>query len=213
MRQFAAIACSLALAGLAHADIIISEVNPTGSSSGYGADWFELTNTGASDVSISGWKFDDSSNAFGSARALRGVTTLAAGQSVIFIEGVADGSTDAALIAAFQSAWFGAAVPSGFTIGTYGGAGVGLSSGGDAVNIFDGAGAVITRVEFGAAALGVSFDNAAGLAGPISQLSTAGVNGAFTSFTGGEVGSPGLVPAPASLALLTLGALAARRRR
>src|SRR5262245_29066554 len=64
--------------------IIISEVNPTGSGTvTYGADWFEVTNTGASDVNISGWKMDDNSNAFANAVALQGMTIIPAGKSAI----------------------------------------------------------------------------------------------------------------------------------
>src|SRR5262245_10929955 len=70
--------------------LIISEVDPSGSSASYGADWFEVTNTGASDVNIAGWKMDDNSNAFASAVALRNipglpsVTTIPVGKSVVF---------------------------------------------------------------------------------------------------------------------------------
>jgi P pilus assembly chaperone PapD len=71
-------AALMAVTASAHASIIISEVNPTGSSTTtYAADWFELTNTGAYAVDISGWKMDDNSNAFASAVALRGVTSIA----------------------------------------------------------------------------------------------------------------------------------------
>src|SRR5262249_33858367 len=82
----------------ARAAIIISEVEPSGSSAvsnTYNADWFELTNTGASAVNITGWKMDDNSHTFANAVALRGVTSIAPGQTVVFVEGLADGSTDA----------------------------------------------------------------------------------------------------------------------
>ena len=57
------------IAAPAQANIIISEVDANGSaaSSGYAADWFELTNTGTSSVNITGWKMDDNSNAFANA--------------------------------------------------------------------------------------------------------------------------------------------------
>jgi hypothetical protein len=71
-----------------HANIIISEVAPYASGNTvYAADWFELTNTGSSAQDITGWKMDDSSNSFASAVALRGVTSIATGQSIIFLEG------------------------------------------------------------------------------------------------------------------------------
>lgn len=199
--------------GSAGAAIVISEVHPSGSGNApYAADFFEITNNSASAVDITGWKIDDNSNSFGSSVALRLVTSIAPGQSVVFVEGSATGSTDASLIAAFKSAWFGSNVPAGFTIGTYGGSGVGLSTSGDAVNIFTSTGTLVTRVDFGASTNGVTFDNAAGLNNvSISQLSVAGVNGAFVS-PAGETGSPGLVPTPASIGLLAVGGLGFGRR-
>jgi len=180
----------------AHAAIAISEVDANGSSATYAADWFELTNTGSTAVNITGWKMDDNSNSFANAVALRGVTSIAAGQSIVFIEGTATGTTDAAIDAAFKSAWFGSNVPASLAIGNYGGSGVGLSATVDAVNIFDSTGSLITRVDFNASTLGQTFDNAAGLNNTaISTLSVIGVNGAFKSFNATEIGSPGTVAA------------------
>src|SRR5262249_37020253 len=68
--------------------IIISEVNPSGNSNGtYAADWVELTNIGSATANISGWKMDDNSHTFANAVPLAGVTTIAPGQSVVFVEG------------------------------------------------------------------------------------------------------------------------------
>lgn len=211
----------LLLAGSSQAAVIISEVDPSGSSTTgntYNADWFELTNTGAAAVNITGWKMDDNSHAFAVAVALRGVTSIAPGQSAVFAEGLADGSTDATLDAAFKTFWFGASVPAGFTMGNYGGGGVGLSQTADEVNIFDSAGNQVTGVGFGAATAGVSFDNVAGLGSStqpvpiISTLSVVGVHGAFLSanFAAGqpkEIGSPGTtgVPEPATFVLAAMG--------
>ncbi|MFT3931611.1 MAG: lamin tail domain-containing protein [Spongiibacteraceae bacterium] len=196
--QLSAIAAACFIAAPAHAAIIISEISPWSSGdSSYAADWFELTNTGAAAVNISGWKVDDNSNSFASSIALNGVSSIAAGQSVIFIEGSATTANN------FKSAWFGSNVPAGFAIGYYSGSGIGLSTGGDAVNIFNSTGTLITRVAFGASTSGRTFDNSAGLSNAsISTLSAVGVNGAFTSATGGEIGSPGVVPLPGALPLM-----------
>ena len=191
----------------AHAAITITEVAPWASgNSPVAADWFELTNTGSSAVNIAGWSMDDSSGAAGIA-PLTGVTSIAAGQSVIFIEGT--GSANATFI----TTWFGATAPAGFTIGNYSGSGVGLSTSGDGdgVNIFNAANALQASVTFGVAdstSPFQTFDNTAGATGAISQLSAVGVNGAFLSASGNEVGSPGTiaaVPEPANVAMMLAG--------
>ena len=142
-------------------------------------------------MSLAGWKMDDNSNLFANSVALRGLSAIAAGSSVIFLESDASGSNDATILANFSKAWFGTATPlSGFNYGFYGGSGVGLSASGDAVNVFDAAGNLVSRVNFGTASATASFDNKSG-ASPASSLSVAGVNGASYSFNGTETGSPG----------------------
>src|ERR1019366_8639797 len=130
------------------------EVDPTGSSASYAADWFELENIGSSAVNITGWKMDDNSDAFANAVSIRNVTSIAPGQAVVFVEGNATGTTDLTIDGHFETAWFGTSVPSGFKIGNYGGTGVGLSATADAVNIFDSTGTAITGVSFGASTTG-----------------------------------------------------------
>jgi hypothetical protein len=205
----AAISAATFVATNASAGIIISEVDPSGSgNAAYAADWFELTNTGSVAVDITGWKMDDNSNTFANAVAIRGVTSIGAGKSVVFLEGTATGTTDATIDAAFLNAWFGSNVPAGLTIGNYGGSGVGLSTTSDAVNIYNASGALQANVSFGAASAG-TFDNAAGLNnGILTQKSVVGTNGAFYSLAGGEIGSPGLVaavPEPETYALMLAG--------
>ncbi|NBY65476.1 MAG: PEP-CTERM sorting domain-containing protein, partial [Verrucomicrobia bacterium] len=94
-------------------------------------------------VDITGWKMDDNSYAFGSAVALNGVTSIAAGESVVFVEEATTNN-----VAAFKAFWGGM---SGKQVGTYSGSGVGLSSSADGVVVFDSTGNEINRVGFGAA--------------------------------------------------------------
>lgn len=214
----AALALSLAT-GPASANIRVTEVAPWSSgNSPVAADWFELTNFGVSAVDITGWKVDDNSNSFGSSVALRGVTNIAAGESVIFIESNATGTNDAAIGTAFRNTWFGGA--SSAQIGFYGGSGIGLGTSGDAVNIFNASGVSQASVSFGAspaAAPFATFDNAAGGNGvSLATLSAVGVNGAFLTASGNEVGSPAAIPEPGTYAMLVAGlallGVAARRR-
>ncbi len=84
--------------------VVISEVTPWGSgNSPYGADWFEVTNIGPGPVDVTGWKMDDDSGLFGSAVALNGITSIAPGESVIFMET----SNPTAAKSEFLIAWFG----------------------------------------------------------------------------------------------------------
>lgn len=188
----------------ATAQVRITEVAPWSSgNSAVGADWFELTNLGSSAVDITGWRVDDSSASFGTSLTLNGVTSIGAGQSVIFMEGTGAAND------LFRSNWFGSATYAGVVIGNYSGSGIGLSTGGDAVNIFNAAGALQASVTFGAsdaASPFQTFDNSSGLNNvTLSVLSTAGTNGAFVIASGLEIGSPSLVPEPETYAMLLAG--------
>lgn len=181
--------------------IVISEVAPWSSGNSpaaLAADWFEVTNTTGAAVNVTGWKVDDGSAAFATAFPLTGVTSIAAGESVIFIEiavGAVPPNDLAGKAAAFRTVWFGGSPPVGLQIGGYSGAGLGLSTGGDGVTLFDTGGAVRAAVAFGTspgAAPFRTFLNAAGLEGVISAVSVAGQGGAFAAANDAtEVGSPG----------------------
>jgi hypothetical protein len=207
LKQTLALAALCALGVVsAQAQVRITEVDANGSGSAYGADWFEILNLGSTALDLTGWKMDDSSALFTSAVGLRGTTSLAPGQFAVFLEGNSSGTTDATIGGNFQTAW-GANLPSNLALGFYGGSGVGLSGGGDAVNLYNSSGTLMASVNFGASSLGQTFDNAAGLDNAtLTQISAVGVNGAFTSGNGVEVGSPGLVPEPSSVALFATGA-------
>ena len=162
--------------------IIVSEVAAWSSgNSPIGADWFEVTNTGVAPLTITGWRVDDSSASFAAALPLNGITSIAPGESVIFLES----ATPATTVATFRSTWFGANPPANLQIGSYTGGGIGLSTGGDEVNIYNSSGLLQAKVVFGASPAGpvfATFNNAAGLNNAtISQLSSVGVNGAFTA--------------------------------
>jgi hypothetical protein len=197
--------------------IIITEVHSMGSQGLFGRDWFEISNTGAAAVNLTGWKIDDSSGSGGTAlaAALQGVPSIQPGQSVVFVE-TANVPAD---LDAFKTFWFGASVPAGFTIGSYTGSGLGFSSTGDAVYVFDATDTNVANVSFGLGSNGFTFENSDGLNGiSLTTLSQVGVNGAFLSATGNEVGSPGItaVPEPSGFALLGLSGLlgsSLRRRR
>ena len=193
------------------------------SSSGTGGtpDWIELTNLGNTAADINGWKIDDSSRAFGSSFLLNGITSIAAGESVVFFEtsstnlGNGAWATD---LTNFRNFWGGL---SGIQVGYYGGSGVGLSSSGDGVAVFNSSGTEqATYVSFGAATAGTSFnfvyDASGGLTSAADALSVAGEYGATTvSAAWGGTGTPvsntaglGVVPEPSSSALLGLGTIA-----
>jgi uncharacterized protein YjiK len=175
--------------------IFITEVSAWSSgNSPVAADWFELTNTSKTPINITGWKFDDNSNSFAVAATLDGVTSIGAGESVVFV----DVQTATGAVDAFKSNWFGANVPAGFRIGTYNGVGSGLSTGGDAVNIYNAAGDLQANVVFGGSPLATpfaTFDNTTFLNNTtISNLSAVGTNGAVSivnSLRTTEIGSPG----------------------
>ncbi|NBT24601.1 hypothetical protein EBT11_08180, partial [bacterium] len=157
-------------------------------------------------VDITGWKMDDNSYAFGSAVALNGVTSIAAGESVVFVEEATTNN-----VAAFKAFWGGM---SGKQVGTYSGSGVGLSSSADGVVVFDSTGNEINRVGFGAATTGSSFywvydSTGALISASVGALSVNGQLGAFTStpntYTPTNIGSPGIRATTTALAFTSSG--------
>jgi uncharacterized protein YjiK len=180
--------------------IAITEAAPWSSgNSSVAADWFEVTNFGTSAVGLVGWTMDDNSDSFAVSVPLNGVTSIAPGESVIFIE-TANSAGLAAATQAFVNNWFGGTKPASLQIGSYSGSGVGLSTTGDHVNLFDGGGTLHASIFFGVSTTTsplASFDNSAGLDGAtISTLSVIGQNGAFVApgdATATEIASPGTI--------------------
>lgn len=138
-----------------NAQVRITEAMSSAGGTGVAAiDWFEITNLGNTAVDITGWKVDDSSFAPASALALNGVTSIPAGKSVIFMETAAPATDIPALKAFWGSSMDNVAV------GSYTGSGIGLSSGGDGIILFDNTATApveVTRLSFGAATAGSSF--------------------------------------------------------
>jgi hypothetical protein len=209
-----AVAASITLH--AAANIRITEV--MSSSNGLGLptpDWIEVTNYGSTAIDLTGWRVDDGSFSFAVSAALTGISTIAAGESVIFIESAAGAG-----IAGFRTSWGGLA---GVQVGYYSGSGLGFSSGGDGACLFDATSTILSQVNFGVATSGSSFFygwNAAGVLDPSfnAVVSTVGTIGSQVTFTStGDTASVGtalaVVPGPSALALLALAGLPSRRRR
>jgi hypothetical protein len=162
----------------AQGTLVVTEVMSSGSV----ADWFELTNTGSSVVSLTGYKMDDNSFLIANAVPMVGVTSIAPGESVLFVEG------NAATVTSFQSSWSGCL--GNLRIGSYTGSGVGLSGTADGVVVFDSSGTEQTRQSFGAATANTTFYFTSNNTSATTSVN--GNNGAQTCASNSNVGSPGI---------------------
>ncbi len=196
--------------------IAITEVASTSGAPGSLAnlDWWELTNTGPTAVSLNGYAWEDAPISSDLGVFPNGIT-VAVGESIIIHQGAgASVATD------FRATWGLLPSVQVLTQSQFTGTNPfsGLSSGGDSVFLFNNLAQQVAGVSFGASTSGVTFEWDG--SGANLGLSVAGENGAFTSTYGG-VGSPGVavlpVPEPASGALLAMalcaGASWAIRRR
>jgi len=205
MMKTTVVACALAAcAGSAVAQVRITEWSYQGVS----GEFIEITNIGASPVSMTGWSYDDDSRLAGSLD-LSSLGTLAAGESAIITD---------VLASDFRTAW--GLSPS---IKVLGGNTVNLGRN-DEINIFDGF-TLVDRLTYGDQNFPgtIRTQNRSGITTPANWgannvaawfLSTPGdAYGSWTS-SGGDVGSPGVVPSPGSLTLCGVAAgLVTRRRR
>lgn len=211
-----------AAASAANASLIVTEVRSKAASNL--EDYFEITNTGGSAVDVTGWKFDDESQSFADAADLLGITSIAAGETVVFIQqDSADGFAD---VAQFRTEWGGLA---GVQVGFHDGPGMGK---GDGISLFNAAGDLILAFEYGMTspeethagdwAAGNTdgsdtFEEQAAIWVPGTDpqewvVASTGQFGAFQdSF--GNWGSPGEIPAPSAVAIAAVAGLAAARRR
>jgi hypothetical protein len=153
---------------------------------------------------------DDSSFNVANAQALEGITSINAGESVVFLLREAAQDT-ASLAAAFKTFWGGI---DSIQIGTFLDSGTGFSSNGDGVVVFDASvpgTEVSPRAQFPSAASSTGFSFRFTDTGVFAGLSEAGQFGAFVSANAlGNVGSPGLsvIPEPSSITLALLGLVA-----
>ena len=208
-------ALGAAIVSSASANIRITEVMSSSNGGGLPTpDWIEVTNYGASAVDLTGWRIDDGSFSVAVSAALTGVSTIGAGESVIFIE-----SAGGAGISAFRTFWGGL---SGVQVGYYSGSGLGFSSGGDGACLFDTTSTILSQVSFGVATSGSSFFYGWDASGVLDSaynavVSTVGIIGTQSTVSASgdtaSIGSALAVPAPGALALLGLAGLANRRRR
>jgi autotransporter-associated beta strand protein len=182
----AAFTAALTIHGQAAAILRITEVMSNGDT----ADWFEVTNYGDTAADMTGCRMDDNSFSFALSVALNGATSIAPGESVVFIEG------NQATADSFEANW---GTP-GTQVGYYSGSGVGFSSGGDGVVVFNSGGTQITpQTSFGAATSGTSFywsyDSAGTLAtAALGTLTTSTLPGYVTWLNGSTTmrGTPGV---------------------
>jgi len=208
-------ALGAAIVSSASANIRITEVMSSSNGGGLPTpDWIEVTNYGASAVDLTGWRIDDGSFSVAVSAALTGVSTIGAGESVIFIE-----SAGGAGISAFRTFWGGL---SGVQVGYYSGSGLGFSSGGDGACLFDTTSTILSQVSFGVATSGSSFFYGWTASGVLDSaynavVSTVGIIGTQSTVSASgdtaSIGSALAVPAPGALALLGLAGLAGRGRR
>jgi predicted extracellular nuclease len=176
---------------------------------GTDGEFVEFTNTGSTAIDMTGWSYSDSARTAGDV-ILSSFGTVATGESVILTETAID---------TFRAAW-----GLNSSVKIIGGNLTDNLGRSDEINLYDASNALVDRL---------TFDDQTG-EGPRTQnlscsipasdyglttassawvLSSVGdIYGAWTS-TGGDIGSPGVVPEPATMLLLGLGIPAILRRR
>lgn len=212
MNRFFALAGALAVASSAHAQLSITEVfvglpGPDGTE-----DWFELTNVGIDPIDTGAFFYDDVSADILDAGQLDSFL-LNPGESAVFL--VTGNSDD---LVPFNDIW-GPVARVGLTNG-----GGGLSQDADTVNLLLGDGSVVDFLAYDDSLVSTEATMER-LPGDATRISVLGENGAYESnpffnddigqppeFLVTLVGSPGVIPAPGSLALLGLAGLVAKRR-
>jgi hypothetical protein len=162
-------------------------------------DWWELTSFESEPVSLNGWRLDDGGGRLANAYTVANDVVINPGESVVFVERLT--------MDQFQAWWGTNELPAGLKLITYSGSGLGLSSGGDGVRLWDAGATVdantVAKVDFPAGDPGVSF-NYDPEAGTFGGLSVPGVNGVYQApgsidaelnTTYKNLGSPGRIRA------------------
>jgi len=211
----AGLAASTGQGALVITEVMSNSDHPGGAGNG---DWWELTNTGPSDVDLTGYYWDDDGPT-GDDGALFPSITINAGQSIVIVD------ENSSNIADWIAAWGGGITA--YSEEDFGGPDSfsGLSADGDQIELWDsdpndGPANLIASVTFGDSDGGAkSFEWFT--TGVADGFSVDGQFGAYVApgdgdgGTGIDVGSPGFaIPEPASIALLLAGgSLMLGRRR
>ncbi|MBN2578950.1 MAG: lamin tail domain-containing protein [Pirellulales bacterium] len=202
-RVLATLSVLLFFASAAQAGMVITEWMYSGNS----GEYIEFTNTGTSDVDMTGWSFDDDSQTAGTVD-LSAYGIVTPGKSVLLIEPT---DTDA-----FRTAW---SLPS--TVKIIGGNGANLGRN-DMINLYDSSSTLVDFLSYGDQTYpgSIRTQNTSGIPIPMSNIGThdvydwnfavsGDVYGSHTS-SGGDVGNPGIfVPEPATIWTLFCGLIAA----
>jgi len=187
----------LACASVASANIIISEVN----SNGVGGDFFEIHNTGASAVDLTGWKWVDNASGGNGGPSYNGsrafafdAFSLAPGAVAIV---VTDASGGAAGNTAFATSWGGLPGASFLTFTVPSGTGNGLGSS-DLIALFNASGTFVTGVNYGIASVNVTDVNGTVALAPLKRSASLNSLGGHAGAAGGGTATESLVWNPAS---------------
>ena len=188
----------------AGAAIVVTEVmsdssHPGGTNNG---DWFELTNSGATSVDITGWTWDDASAVPGSAN-FGSISSIGAGQSIIVTAESTSKEAD------WIIDW---GISNSVPVVNLGGSNFeGFDAPGDSLNIYNANDEIVTNATFGDATAGSTFEW--DTSGVSLGISVSGENGAFVAVQNGktsgegpgtDIGSPGIaaIPEPSSCLLI-----------
>ena len=181
----ALIVCTAARADLVITEVMAKSAHATGIFDG---DWWELTNTGASAVDLTGYKWDDDTPSPSNFPSV----TIQPGQSMIIMQDTAVNAVG------WKTAWGLPAATVVLDKDQFVKINVGdesfsnLSANGDQVNLYNASGTLVARAEFGVATTGRSFAWHRDGTAIHGLISTAGKHGAVVSNqVPADTGSPG----------------------